>query len=167
MNKGGTTTRTFFYNLSVIHAAFIVVLLLFLSVIFYMNASRLPGEFSFSDAGMWIIFFVVLAGMALSFWTYRNRIREAGKIENFKSKLATYQTALVIQWAILDTTALIVIIAYSLTGQPLYFFTTLFIIAVLAWCRATKKRLINGLHLNHIERMLIENSDNATKKKNK
>lgn len=165
MNNGETSTRTFFYTLQVIHAAFIVVLLLFLSVIFYLNASRPPAEFSFSDIGMWILIFLVLAGTALSYRVYRIRIQEAGKMEDFKSKLAAFQTALVIQWAILDATALTVIIAYSITGLSIYFFIALFIIAVLAWCRVTKQRLITDLRLNHIERMLIENSGIKANKK--
>ncbi len=158
MKNEETSPKTYFYMLHVIHAGFIVVLLLFLSVIFYMNAARQSEGISGSDIVMWLLLFFTFAGIVLSFWVYRLRVREAGKAEHFKSKLAAYQTALVIRWAMLDITALMMIVAYSITGSYVYFFITILIIAVLVWSRATKQRLIADMHLDHIERTLIERS---------
>ncbi len=156
MKDEETSVKAFFYTLHVIHAAFIVGLVFFLSVTFYLNASRRQEEVTGHGIWIWLMLFLVLGGMVLSFLIYRLRIRQARKIESFRSRMAAYQTALVIRWGILDTSALVVIIAYSVTGNYVFFFMTLAVIAVLLWGRATKKSLIADMQLNHIERTLIE-----------
>lgn len=154
-----SSVKAFFSTLAVIHAGLVVGLLLFLSIAFYINATGKVADDVMRNIFIWVVPFIAASGVLVSSWIYKKRIREVRDVEDFRSRLSTYQTAIMIRWYILEGVALLSIVTYLITGDAFFFAIAGLLIVVLVMVRASRRQLVGDLQLNSIEKMLIANPD--------
>ncbi|WP_417611815.1 hypothetical protein [Owenweeksia hongkongensis] len=155
MQTKGQTSKEYFKALSIIHAVLLVGQLLFMGALLLSNDNQ-----ETENSGNLFLFIapaLALGGVLGGIFLERTRINSIKKKKDLKEKVSSYQTTLIMKFALLEGPSLFALVCYSLTVD--YTFLTLsgLLILILLANRPSRDKMIKDLELNREERSLIEN----------
>ncbi len=147
--------KTFLRTLSVIHSALCAGLLLFTALAYWQNSGFKVAATS-GDIFVYIVPTVAMLGYFGSKFIHQKLIGNLPKEEKLPHKLARYQAASLIKYALIEGPALIALFAYFQSGTALYLVIALALLIYLYAQRPTQKRLLQEIPLNFEEKKLFD-----------
>lgn len=111
--------QSFLKTLKIIHLALCGGLLLFATISFLQFDSTLIAD-SESNLMLYLVPAVAIAGYFGSTYLFEKHIRKIKKDDSLVKKLQRYQSALVLQYAIIEGPAILALMAYYTSGNALF-----------------------------------------------
>ena len=122
------------------------------AVFAYLQKQSFNAEMDVSDIFTYIVPIAAASGYFIGIFLFQKRIRSLKKEDSLQSKLGTYQTALLVKYALLEGPSVLALIAYHLSGNALHLVIAISLLAYLYAQRPTKEQLIKEIPLNLEER---------------
>src|SRR5271168_4082660 len=120
-NQGGAPNRqTFVKMIAIIHAALLIGQVLFGIVAFAETKSTVFNLKLGSDPFFYIVPFLIVAGMLSGSFLFTQQISKLADKNSLNEKLAGYQKALIVRFAIAEGPSLLGIVGYMLSGNVIY-----------------------------------------------
>lgn len=141
-----TTPRNFIKTLSIIHFAMVSGPLL-VGTIFYMN-TELINNGTQNDIFIYVFPLIALAGVFASKFLFNLFIKNLKSHETLQAKLAGYQTASLIKFALIEGPAFLNIVWFSQSGNLLYLTIGGVLILFLFMQRPKAEKIETELELN-------------------
>ena len=142
----------------IIHGTLFVGQIIF-AVVLYLQSTKsgLVVE-GFLESNFELVVAVVLVGSLIASFVISNqRLRVARNLSNLQDKLRSYQSTMIIKWALMEAASLWALIAFFLTNRMLFLGFSILVIATFGLVRPTKRRLYTELHLSQSDRDLLSN----------
>jgi membrane protein insertase Oxa1/YidC/SpoIIIJ len=151
MNDNIQRPNSYLKTISIIHIALLIGQTIFAIVAFFINRSTTIELNNAADP-----FFVVMIALAIGSFIastilFKKNLEKAKEQEDAKSKLAQYQSALIIRYALLEGPSLFGIVVYLLTGNLFYLMVSVIIILYFLSLRLTKDGIKDDLQLSYDE----------------
>ena len=144
--------------LSIIHAGLIIGVVLFLAVVYSITPQK---GFSISTDPLVIAsIFLAVFGMAFSGKLFNIIISKISADSTLKQKIATYQTAYIARFALLEAPSLFSVVIYMLTGNLLVIAIVGVLLLFFISIRPTKSKVIGDLQLDYNEQAELDGSPN-------
>jgi hypothetical protein len=140
-----TTPKNFLKTLTIIHYALVSGPLL-TGIIFYLN-TELNTNGTVDDIFVYIFPLIALGGIFAGNFIFKKLLSNIKKNENLQHKLAGYQTASLVKFALLEGPAFLNIIWFSQTGNLLYLTIGMVLVLFLFMQRPTKIKVESDLEL--------------------
>jgi len=141
-----TTPRNFIKTLSIVHFAMVLGPLL-TGVIFYMNTELITNGTQ-NDIFIYVFPLIALGGIFASKFLFNLFIKNLKNHETLQAKLAGYQTASLIKFALIEGPAFLNIVWFSQTGNLLYLTIGGVLILFLFMQRPKAEKIETELELN-------------------
>jgi len=136
--------------LKIIHIALCVGLVLFTGFAYLQI-----GDFSKANADSSLMLYIVptiaVVGYFGSKYLFKNLIQKISKEDSLTEKLQRYQSASIVQYAVIEGPGFLSIMTYYSTGNMLFLAIAVCLIAYLYSLRPTLEKLKNELDLNFEE----------------
>jgi len=153
-NQGGAPNgQTFVRTIAIIHAALLIGQVLFGIVAFAETSSTGFNLKLGSDPFFYIVPFLIVAGMLLGSFLFTEQISKLADKALLNEKLAGYQTALIIRFAIAEGPSLLGIVSYMLSGNVIYLILVGFNVLYFITIRPTNAKLAEELSLTNEEKI--------------
>jgi F0F1-type ATP synthase membrane subunit c/vacuolar-type H+-ATPase subunit K len=155
------TSKQYLLTSRIIHGALVSGILLFNLVIGYLISQQTLGT---GYNKQHEVFYLIVGLMALGS-IFGGRVIFAKELEKaktqptFSKKLAGYQTANIIRYALIEGSALFSTVVTLLTLSVWFFVITAFLVVILASFFPTIEKAIKELDLNYNEQTLLQNPD--------
>lgn len=151
------TTKSFLLNITIIYSALTMTILIFTGVSYLLvtNQSVSPDA-SLSDLLMVIVPAVVIVGFISGYFIYKIFLGRVSSSAALRTKLMTYQQALLIRSACLEFPAMFAGVATIITGELIFLYYSSAILFVFFALRPTASAIINDLALTS-EKALLDN----------
>ena len=149
---GAPNGQTFVRTITIIHAALLIGQVLFGIVAFVDTKSTGFNLKLGSDPFFYIVPFLIVAGMLSGSFLFTDQISKAVDKNSLSEKLAGYQTALIIRFAIAEGPSLLGIVGYMLTGNVIYLILVGFNVIYFILIRPTKDKIGEDLSLTNDEK---------------
>lgn len=143
--------KTFLRTLSLIHYSLCAGLLLFLAFVYWQNRSFNVGSTD-GDIFIYLVPIVAMIGYFGSKFVYRNLIQNLPNEENLQKKLARYQVASIVQYALIEGPAFLALFAYLQSGTALYLVITSALMIYLFVQRPSLEKLLQEVPLSFEEK---------------
>lgn len=140
------TPKQFLKTLSIIHAALVIGPLL-IAAFFYMNTALVTNGTQ-NDIFIYVFPILALAGIFASKFMFNLLVKNVKNQERLRAKLAGYQTASVIKFALLEGPAILNIAWFGFSGNLLYLTIGGVLILFLFMQRPKAEKIENELELN-------------------
>jgi len=156
------TSKAFFRTLTVIHAALMMGIVSFTTVVLLIrNDNQVSSGF---DENSMLIFIVISAILTLlggigNKIAYTTFVKGAQKKETLSAKMQAWQVACIIRMALLEGSALFTVVIFLLSGQYYFLIFTLILLALMLTVKPSKQKAIDDLQLNSIEMQTINNDE--------
>ncbi|MBO6515608.1 MAG: hypothetical protein JJ975_03565 [Bacteroidia bacterium] len=150
--------KKYLNRLMIIHGTLFVGQIIF-AVVLYLQSTKsgLVVE-GFLESNFELVVAVVLVGSLIASFVISNqRLRVARNLSNLQDKLRSYQSTMIIKWALMEAASLWALIAFFLTNRMLFLGFSILVIATFGLVRPTKRRLYTELHLSQSDRDLLSN----------
>lgn len=141
-----------------IHAALLGVLILF-TVLAYMRIGSFAARMNDENVFIYLVPIAAAAGYFLSKLVVRKRLESVSRDAPLQSKLAKYQSASLIQYALLEAPGFLALFAYLFSGNALHLVIAIALIAYLFAQRPTVEKIKKQLPLRLEERKQVDNWD--------
>tara|TARA_R110002051_G_scaffold236232_2_gene297469 strand:- start:2131 stop:2571 length:441 start_codon:yes stop_codon:yes gene_type:complete len=138
----------FLRKLTIIHAALVITLLIFGAITYSFGVGFVTNFDTKSDTFIYIVPIIALLGYFGSIYIFKKQIRNISSSEELQLKLAKYQTASIIKYAVIEGPTLLIFFEFMNSGYTLYFTIACCLLLYLAVQRPNKNRLIQELNLN-------------------
>lgn len=138
--------KSFLRVLSLIHISLFSGLLLFAIFAYFQNGG-FTAAMNQEDLFIYIVPTVAATGYFVSQYLFRKLLSGIKKDEKLKSKMGKYQTALLIQYALIEGPAFLALFAYYGTGNALYLVIAISLLAYLFTKKPTAAKLIKDVPL--------------------
>lgn len=133
-------------TLSILHLALLAGPLL-AATIFYLNTEIQMNGSSGDDIFIYVFPIIALGGVFASTFLFKIMLNNLKNTEDLQKKLAGYQTASLIKWALLEGPALLNIVWFATTGNLLFLTIAGVLLLFLFMQRPTKLKMENELEL--------------------
>lgn len=138
-------------TLTFIHA-FLVIGLLALGTFTYFFGVGFVGQFNVTgDILIYLVPLVAMLGYFGSKMLFNKQLKTIEKTDLLQTKLAKYQTASILKYALIEGPAVLAFIIFMSNGYTLYFSIAVCLVVYLAVQRPTKEKLIQDLGLSASE----------------
>ena len=138
--------KSFLRVLSLIHISLFSGLLLFAIFAYFQNGS-FTAAMNQEDIFVYIVPVVAAVGYFASQHLLRKLLSGIKKEEQLQSKLGKYQTALLVQYAVIEGPAFLALFAYYGTGNALHLVIAISLLAFLFTKKPTVAKLIKDVPL--------------------
>ena len=159
------TPREYFKTMFVIWLALIGGQVFFGIITFYLNnnGSYDPQEKNLKDIFTYLVpvfaFYGVIAGSII----FKKRLSLSKSKTSLLQKLNDYRAALIIRYALLEGATFFSLVSYLMTGDQLFLYISISIIAIFIIIKPSIQNVINDLELNPGEIHIISNPDSIIK----
>jgi hypothetical protein len=156
-NQGGAPNRQNFVKIiAIIHAALLIGQVLFGIVAFDETKSIGLNLKLGSDPFFYIVPFLIVAGMLLGSFLFTQQVSNAADKNSLNEKLAGYQTALIIRFAISEGPSLLGIVGYMLSGNVIYLILVGINVLYFILIRPTKDKMAEDLNLTFEDKIAMD-----------
>ena len=139
--------KEFFRSIQILHIAMFMGMALIMIVLKFIVGieDQSAGDFLFPIIGIGM----AMAGLIVGHLLFTHKINQL-KRSNLavRDRLTAYREAFIIKLALLEGPALVCIILHFLNGNPLLFYTYLFMLAMFGFARPTEKGILEELRLH-------------------
>lgn len=153
MTKPRLTPKSFLNTLTLMHLSFFMAMLFFAGMAYYINQSH---EFDFENLDMTFLLILVLFGVSAIFGGHFIKLKQLEKARNYsglREKLVIYQSALLINFAIVESAAFFGIILYLIKSEFSYLLVALILMIHFLTIKPTKEKIIKSLQLGREHQM--------------
>ena len=159
------TSREYFKTMLIIWIALIGGQVLFGIITFYLNnnGSYDPQEKDLKDIFIYLVPVFAVYGVIAGSIIFKKRLNSSKKKTGLLEKLNDYRAALIIRYALLEGTTFFSLVSYLMTGDLLFLYISILIIATFIIIKPSTKNVINDLELNPGEIQIISNPDSIIK----
>ncbi|WP_420578305.1 hypothetical protein [Ekhidna sp.] len=166
MQSSSFTSKAYMSQLTIIHFALLMGVILFGAVTILLNSQdqlQNPGS-DLTETLQLVASVVALIGIIASRFMSNQQLKKLQQKGNLFEKLIGYQGVLITKYALLEAPSLFGVVCFFLTGNYFFLGTTVLILAIFIGQRPTRFKLVNDLHLNQEEKAQIENPEAMIKK---
>lgn len=166
MQSSSFTSKAYMSQLTIIHFALLMGVILFGAVTILLNSRdqlQNPGS-DLTETLQLVVSVVALIGIIASRFMSNQQLKKLQQKGNLFEKLIGYQGALITKYALLEAPSLFGVVCFFLTANYFFLGTTALILAIFIGQRPTRFKLVNDLHLNQEEKAQIENPEAVIKK---
>jgi hypothetical protein len=149
--------KSFIRTLTLLHGSLSIGLIAFTLFVYFQNRSFTLGTDS-NDPYVYIIPTIAILGYFLGKFLFQKQLQRVGPEDTLTTKLAYYQTASLVQYALLEGPALFALFIYYTNGNALYLVIGLSLLAYLIALRPNMDRLIKALPLKQTEEQQLKQS---------
>ncbi len=153
-----TTTKQYFFTQTLVYIALIMGQLVFGLVVFYLRSTQ-PQSANSAQVFLYMAPILAGAGLVGGNMLFRFFLKKANEKSVLKDKIMAYSQATLVRYALLEAPSLFSIIAYFLTGYPLFIGIAGFMIGSFLFVRPTKDRLMQDLQLTPSEESIVNDPD--------
>ena len=160
MEQTQLTTKSFFSSLKIIHFALTAGVVLFLLIAIALQFKGFEPELK--EMEMILLGITVLAAISGIFTgnlLFRRRLEQLVEQKSLEKKLLGYQSALLLKYALVESTAFFTIVAYLLTLNIFFPVITVLLVFTMVLFAPRKEKLISDLNLSNRESVILENQD--------
>jgi len=93
----------------------------------------------------------------------QRKLNQCRAKQHLNAKLTEYRSALILKFAVMDVTTLILILSYLLTGELIILIAAGLLIIIFTTYIPTKAKLINDLALSFTDRQILNDPDSEIK----
>ena len=159
------TSKEYFKSMLVIWFSLIGGQVFFGLIAFYLNNN---GSFNSREKGLKDIFIYLVPvfavyGLVAGSIIFKKRLNSSKVKTSLLEKLNDYRAALIIRYALLEGTTFFSLVSYLMTGDLLFLYISILIIATFIIIKPSTKNVINDLELNPGEIQIISNPDSIIK----
>ena len=147
MQQQFTNFKEFFKSIQILHAAMFFGMVMILVLLKYLMGVEVEsdGDLLFPAIGIGLAISSLVFGQIL----FNNKMESLKKERStIQEKLTAYREAYILKLALLEGPALVCIILHFLGGNPLLFYTAIFLIFIFAYERPTEERIKQQLNLH-------------------
>ena len=143
------TPKKFITTISLIHFALFMGQVLFGAAVLFLKQEELYFNLEAGDDVLFYVApFMVIVGLLVGNFLYRNMIEKLFDKSSLKEKLLGFQTAATIKLALLEVPVLFTIATLLLTANLYYLSIAAFVLVYFALQRPTKEKCISELDLS-------------------
>ena len=146
MQQQFSNFKEFFRSIQILHAAMFMGVVMMLIILKYVLGieDRSEGDYLFAMVGIGL----AVSSLVLGQFMYTQKI-DAIKKEQLPvmERLEQYRAAFIMRLALLEGPALFCLVLHFLNGDPLLFYTCLFMIIMLAFARPLAAKIMEELGL--------------------
>ena len=159
------TSREYFKTMLIIWIALIGGQVLFGIITFYLNnnGSYDPQEKDLKDIFIYLVPVFAVYGVIAGSIIFKKRLNSSKKKTGLLEKLNDYRAALIIRYALLEGATFFSLVSYLMTGDSLFLYISILIIAIFIIIKPSTENVINDLELNPGEIQIISNPDSIIK----
>ena len=151
----GITSRTYFFTLSIIYFALMMVMIIFSCVAFVADIEpedpSLVETFTIAVPAAVVIFF------SASYFIYKSQLVQIRNTEGLKNKLSKFQAAMLVRAAPIEAAGLFGAVATLVTDEPYFLGAPALSVIVFVLQRPTVYSVVEDLGLSHEEKSKLEN----------
>jgi len=155
------TPNGFIKILSMIHLALLIGLIVFLIIAYTQNKE---WQLNLNDTGD-IFFFIVpilaIGGILAGNFLYDKQINALSTKNSLRQKLAGFQTASIMKYALVEGPALLAIVSSMNSGNLFYVIIAVALVVYFYFQKPTKEKIESHLKLNSELKMQFNNADQA------
>lgn len=155
------TSSFFLKQLSIIHFALLSGQIVFAAVAYYLQNEEL--QINTTDILLYAMFFIAITGIIASNFIYKQQLNIIAKENSLRAKLAAFQSASIIKYALLEAPSIIAVCFYISYGNLLYLLIAGFLIIYFYFQKPTKDIIINDLSLNNEDQSKFNKHDEIIK----
>ena len=155
------TSREYFKAMLVLWLALMGGQVFFGLIVFYLNnsGSYTPQEKNLKDIFIYLVPIFAVYGVVAGSIIFKRRLNSSKNKMSLMEKLNDYRAALIIRYALLEGSTFFSLVSYLLTGDSLFLYISILIIAVFIILKPSAEKVINDLELNPSESHMINNPD--------
>lgn len=145
--------KTTYFGIFILHLAMLIGPTVMAAVFWFLLNEGAMEEANESFDNMKLIFQVIIVsvlciGYVVNKLVLGKQLTEARKLENLEDKLAAYRSINVIRSAILEGAALASLVFFFVSGDQIFFYMGLLILAFLLAIFPTKARIVKDLAMD-------------------
>jgi hypothetical protein len=143
--------KNFLRTLSLIHYSLCAGLVLFLVFVYWQNGNfdASPAE---GDIFVYVVPVIAMLGYFGSKFSYRKMIQNLPKDGELQTKLARYQVASIVQYALIEGPAFLALFIYLQSGTALYLVIALALVIYLFAQRPSLEKLLREVPMSFEEK---------------
>lgn len=149
--------NTFLKTISIIHLALIAGQIMFAAVTFMITNKTTTGQRD--NVFIYVVPIMAFTGLAVSNILFKTLVNKIDGQSPLKTKLAAYQSALIVRFALLEGPSLFAIVSFMLTGNLIFLGISGAIIAYFIYLRPTKQKIEDDLNLGYEEKAELDGTD--------
>ena len=153
------TPKTFVRTITIIHLAMLLGQVLFVVVAYSITKSTTIDIKNTKDPFLFVVPIMAIGCFIASVFVFKSQINVAANKPTLKGKLMAYQTALIIQVALLQGASLFGIVVYEITRNFFYLLISILIILYFIIIRPTKDKITENLNLDYEDKMAFDSED--------
>ncbi len=155
------TSKEYFKLLSVLYFALIGGQVFFGLIAFYLNnnGSYHPQGKDLKDIFIYLVPIFALYGVIAGSIIFKKKLNLSKSKTSLIEKLNDYRTASIIRYALLEGSSFFSLVSYLLTGDSLFLYLSILIIAIFIILKPSAEKVIIDLELNPGETQIISNPD--------
>ncbi|UII80710.1 hypothetical protein [Flagellimonas sp. CMM7] len=146
------TPNGFIKTLSILHMGLISGPILFGAIIYFQTQNTSFNFSNTSDIYLMVVPIVAVSCIFLGDFIFKQSIKNIPKTVNLKQKLARFQTASIIKYALAEAPALFGIVAFMITGNMAYLVVSVVLILYFFMLKPSKDKIERSLNLNGEEK---------------
>ncbi|SEO03649.1 hypothetical protein SAMN05192574_10564 [Mucilaginibacter gossypiicola] len=151
--------NTFLKTTSVIHLALIAGQIIFAATAFMTTKNHATNKSD--DVFIYVAPIMAVTGFAIGSILFKTMVNKIDGQSPLKTKLAAYQSALIVRFALLEGPSLFAIVSFMLTGNLIFLGISGAIIACFIYLRPTKQKIEDDLSLGYEEKAELDGTDKA------
>ena len=146
-SKPPITPKLFLRTITIIHLALVAGVIMFAIVTFSITLNQ-KLDLSYSgDPMFFIVPIMAIAGILVGNYLYGNNIKALASKNTLQEKLAGFQTASIIKYALLEGSALLGIVAFLNEGNLYFLIISILLLLWLIMQRPTRDKIERDLML--------------------
>tara|TARA_R110002050_G_scaffold16019_2_gene49044 strand:- start:144658 stop:145098 length:441 start_codon:yes stop_codon:yes gene_type:complete len=142
-------------TLTIIHAALVLGLIVLGSVSYFFGVGFISQFDLNGDIFIYLVPTFAVLGYFGSIFIFRKQLLQIHSSEELSIKLAKYQAASIVKYALIEGPAVLAFIMFMNSGYTLYFTIAVCLVIYLAIQKPNKDKLIQELHLNATEQQQL------------
>jgi hypothetical protein len=146
--------NTFVKTISIIHLALIAGQIIFAAAAFMTTKNHTTSKSD--DVFIYVAPIMAFSGFAISNILFKTLVNKIDGQSPLKTKLAAYQSALIVRFALLEGPSLFAIVSFMLTGNLIFLGISGAIIAYFIYLRPTKQKTEDDLNLGYEEKAELD-----------
>lgn len=140
-------------TMQLIHLALLAGQVMFGIVTLFITPASKFEYTNTNDVHIFIVPVFAIAMVAISRFLFSKLLAGAASADNLSSKLVSYQSALIVQLALIEGASLFGIVVYTISSNLLYLFISALLVVYFFFQRPTVQKITNDLNLSPEEAM--------------
>lgn len=157
------TPQGFLRSISIIHLALLSGQVIFGIVAYAQSARVFFGIHNMDDMFIFIVPVVAIGGFMAGYLIFKQQLIIIRSKKPLGEKMISYQTALIMRYALLEGPSLLAIVAYLLNGNLFYLIVAGLLMLYFLFLRPTMEKVENDLDLNFNEELEFLDEDETVK----